>query len=94
MEPSYDAHMRTYGRMFGTIDAILVAASKSDDARTADRLCAGAIWLLAAAMSSRCGSKTHEIDSSRNSLLEISRELFDGGEQESFLQLLDECMGD
>lgn len=92
MEPSYDAHMRTYGSMFGSIESILVAASKSEDPKTSDKLCAGAIWMLAAAMSSRCALKTEGIDCAQKSLLEISRELFDGDEQQSFLQLLDECL--
>ena len=92
MEPSYDAHMQTYGRMFGSIEAILLAASKSEDPKWSDKLCAGAIWLLAAAISSRCASKTDGIDCAQKSLLEISRELFDGGEQQSFLQLLEECL--
>ena len=62
MEASYDAHMRTYGRMFGSIEAILVAASKAEDTKSSNKLCAGAIWMLAAAMSSRCAAMTEGID--------------------------------
>ncbi len=93
MEPSYDAYMRTFRQVHGSVESILVASQRATTQQAKDQLCAGAIWMLAVEIMERCGTDSEHAARAEKDLLKASRALFDASSVSTdLLRALDECL--